>query len=210
MLEVLDMSMWVLLGITFLVLGFGVLFLSVTESKFKKIPVIIYLGILLLIEMLSVVVFKDNLYLFSLSFFLHFSFLVFYYFRVMFKYENILFTVLLIGVGGVPMAVNLSVGYSTSSFQSYDRLLYDFIIMILSLSYFYVSLGRNDISKSSLVFNGFVLAFFTIDIFLAAGTNYLINESLLLVAWFWFFRAILLQLYYCSLIYHTWKTGKIP
>jgi len=167
-----------------------------------------YFLILLLFEIVSYLLSGNNLFMLSISSFVNFAFLTYFYCAYFFK-KSIKKIIPIILIGTIPMIISLILGYSFQNFQSYDRALYSFAIMLLSLYYFYWILNENEkASRESIILNSFVLLFFSIDTFLAVGTNYLINENLMLVAWFWFFRAIFLQLYYGSLIYYSWQIGK--
>ncbi|WP_375560886.1 hypothetical protein ACE193_24840 [Bernardetia sp. OM2101] len=97
----------------------------------------------------------------------------------------------------------------TINFNSYDRAIYSFAVMLLSMVdiYFMVG-GKIKFSKSRMLLNNTVLVFFALDTLLAVSNNYLVSENIELVAWFWFLRALALQVYYISLIYYLQKDGK--
>ena len=67
---------------------------------------------------------------------------------------------------------------------------------------------RIKVNKKENILNNSILLFFCVDAFLAIATDYLINNSLIIVSWFWTFRAVLLQVFYVSLIYYLWKGVK--
>lgn len=206
----LDNIMLVLFYISIVLLTFGIISWGLKAFRYQIYCGFGYFLILLLFEIVSYLFSDNNLFLLSISSFANFAFLIYFYFKHLLDIKfNKAIPIILLGI--VPMIVSLVLGYNFQNFQSYDRALYSFAIMLLSLYYFYWLLNENKkASKESIILNSFVLLFFSIDTFLAVGTNYLVNENLMLVAWFWFFRAVFLQLYYGSLIYYSWQIGKTP
>ncbi len=172
----------------------------------------IYLIILILFECFSKKVgtlLGNNLIIFLASSFFHFCFLTQIYFNHFFKIKSS-WKWSLIAVGAIPFIMQSVSLYNidTNEFQSYDRAAYDLLIVIYTLL-IYLKIARQKIWTKGLLFlNGAILLFFGLDIFLAISTNFLINQSLSVVSWFWMLRAICLQLFYVSLIYYLWNNGK--
>lgn len=167
-----------------------------------------YFGTLLGLELLSNYNREYNLYLFSIASFLNFAFLVYYYLKnfIGLQLDKIIPVIL---IGTIPMILGLSTDFTSLNFQSYDRFIYSLLIMILCLYTFYSMLNQEEpVKREQIVLNSAVILFFTVDSFLAIGTNYLVNESLMLVNGFWMLRAILLQIFYGSIIYYAWQIGK--
>lgn len=199
--------------ISVFILGSGLL-LFCLKKRMRSWPELgIYMFLLLLIELFSKQLGSafenNNLIVFSISSYLHFAFLSCIYFRLFSKSHYIwLFLYLIIGV--LPAIIfNANNLKSTEEFQSYDRAIYNIVIMSYSLILIYNTLTTGEERKKVLLFNSATLLFFALDTFLAIATNYLIHANLDLVVWFWFVRAICLQLFYVSLIYLIWPDGRI-
>jgi len=190
-----------LLSILILIFGSSLYFFK----KSKVSSIYIYILVLLLFEIASRILgylFKSNYLILSFSFFIHFLFLTYFYFSKIYR-VNKLKKYSVIGLGLIILIIS-------NYIQPYDRFIYSLTITCYSLFYVYIWLKgnlRTDIRHNLL--NGSILLFFCIDAFLAIGTEYLITNSLELVSWFWFFRAILLQLFYITLVYFVWKTQKV-
>jgi len=209
-METLTQVMHVLTYVSMAILVLGLILFGQGKSGKVNYWFYLYFGVLLGIELLSYNSRSNNLFLFSIASFINFAFLFYYYGTHIFKVETRkLIPVILIGMA--PMIIGLSSADSSLNFQSYDRFIYSLCIMLLSLYTFYFMLNQDEtVSKEQIILNSAVLLFFTVETFLAIGTNYLINESLMLVAWFWFLRVILLQVFYGSIIYYAWQIGKTP
>ncbi|AUP77371.1 hypothetical protein C1H87_01000 [Flavivirga eckloniae] len=115
----------------------------------------------------------------------------------------------LIVFGAVILIFNFLLLTGTRSFYSYGTMLYNLSIVIFSLLYFNaVIIKKITSTRHSLLLNISILFFFLTDVIISLALNYLINQHLNWVAPFWIFRAILLQLFYISLILYVWNTGK--
>lgn len=162
----------------------------------------------LLSKQLAVLLDNNNLIIFSISSFTHFSFLSFIYFKHFFKLDRKWF-LLAILIGIIPLLfLTKNALDNLPSFQSYDRAIYSSVIVLYCLRLFHQSLFRSNVSNSVLFFNVATLLFFSLDVFLAVTTNFLIHADLPLVSWFWSIRALFLQTFYLSIIYFLWKHGK--
>ncbi len=73
--------------------------------------------------------------------------------------------------------------YNAVNFNSYDRTIYSFAVMLLSMMdiYFIIS-GKMKFSKSRMLLNNVILIFFALDRLLAASNDYLVSENIELVA----------------------------
>ncbi len=186
-----------------------VLFIGLGYSVVKKysfIP-ILYLVSIMTIELIAIIG-KVNLFLFSVSYYIHLLYLGYYILVHLFRWEkrkflyfSLLFT--------IPMLLSLGFNKDVSSYQSYDRLLYILCIMILLIAALFRYFdGKLFLSNAHITIFLIILFYFGIDFIIALTTNYLINEHLNLVGWIWLFRAFCLLLFYTALVNLTWKTGK--
>lgn len=199
-------------SIIILLFGISIFFYS------KKFPIrnwlLAYLISLLSLESLAIFIglyIKSNVFfIFILSFFVQFLFLTHFYWSIVFKLSKTKRNTLLC-LGLIPFVIHVLPDPYYSFLQYYDRTPYSFAIMLYSIRYFYALVnGSITLIHARNLLNAAILLFFTVDLFLALGTKYLITESLLLVSWFWSFRAILLQVFYITLIYYGWKSSRIP
>jgi hypothetical protein len=169
----------------------------------------LYLIVLFLTEFASIFALNtiENITIFiSVSFFMHFAFLTHFYLSKIYLLNNKLKTGV-ISLGVVLLLLNI-IG-TQNQYHFYGRFIFSVVITLYSLIFIYQFLKERITYKKELfIFNSSILLFFCIDAFLAIASDYLINNSLVIVSWFWFFRAVLLQLFYISLIYYLWKTGK--
>jgi len=171
----------------------------------------LYLIVILLFETSSFFIddfLKGSIAFFiSLSFFTHFVFLTHFYLFKIYLLNNKLKTGV-ISLGIVLLLLNI-IG-TQNQYHFYGRFIFSVVITFYSLIFIYQFLKERIAYKKELfIFNSSILLFFCIDAFLAIASDYLINNSLVVVSWFWMFRAVFLQLFYISLIYYVWKTGKI-
>ena len=184
------------------------------KNRYKKSYWIkTYLFLLLGLETLVLFLYfqsTNNLFIFTISFLVHFLFLTQFYFSKVFSIQKKKIC-LTIGVGFLPLLFAIIFKNNIAYFSPYDRVLYSLIIMGYALFYIlHMIQGRINTNKPQIILNNSILLFFTIDAFLALATDFLINKKLLqVVAGFWFFRAILLQIFYGSLIYYGWKNHKV-
>ena len=212
MKELFEILGRILAIVSILVLFFGSSFIFLkrqNESKFNFIG--IYFILLFTIELTSLVwghyYGKSGLVFFSLSFFIHFVFLSYLYLYQWIKIAT-KWLILILVLGTVPLLLGQLIDIIPAQFQSYDRAIYSFLLLLYSMVSLFRSISGHPMSKSQMILNSGVFFFFALDTFLAITTNYLINESLTLVGWFWIGRALALHFFYASLIYYIWKNGK--
>jgi len=188
------------LSVLILLIGIFICFGKSYNSKWLYV----YICFLFILEVISRILgyyLKNNYFIISLSFFLNFLFLTFFYLEKIYKANRIL--TLNINI----LALLLFI--LTYHLQPYDRFTYSLVITCYSLIFIHKWLqGSIKSNRASFLLNASILLFFCVDAFLAIATDYLVNNSLELVSWFWFFRGILLQVFYITLIYYAWKTGK--
>ncbi len=164
-----------------------------------------YVIVILVIEILSFFG-TSNLSLFSISYYLHFFFLTKYIIQKFFNWNRLNLSIFL-GVMTLPMIYTLIANHNTLSFKSYDRILYNFLIVLVILFAMYSYLKRVTGTISSDIFFLFAtLVFFSLDFILALSTNYLIRQKIKFIEFIWLFRVICLILFYISVVYLMWKT----
>lgn len=212
MLEIVGATM--AYGSLIILLG-GTGFLLLKKPGKNQTLFLAYIIALILLELLSKMTYiygsKSNLILLPISALVHLFFIVQIYSTRIFeikrkKVNRILFFLML------PLCclICLNLTNPIEQFQSPDQLFSSFVIILFCLFYLKYSIQGNQISMNYHFMNAMALCFFSLNLLLFAASNYLVNEKLDFVSRFWTFRAIILQLFYISLIHTTWKIGKTP
>jgi hypothetical protein len=93
--------------------------------------------------------------------------------------------------------------------QYYSNVLGNIFIVLLSFWYFIEIITKNSNQTGFLKLNFTIFFYFSIEILIALTLRFLVNADIKWVGPIWIFRAVLIQLYYLSLIHFGWKTGKI-
>ncbi len=186
-----------------------VLLIGLVYSIVKRHSLIslIYLGSILIIEIIAAYG-NVNLFLFSISYYIHLFFLSYYILIHFLRWKKNNFA-LISFLFLIPMILSLIFNTEITSYQSYDRLFYIFsIIILLITTLFRFFDGKLILSNTTITMLLIILFYFSIDFIIALTTNYLINEHLNLVGWIWLFRAFCLLVFYITLVNLVWKTGK--
>jgi hypothetical protein len=180
----------------------------------KNLLLLFYLSAILLLEGISYYYSEYNsrqlnIFLFHLSGFVHFFFITLCYYYYFDRGKKLVY-ILVLSIGFILLLVNSTAYNGTETFHLYTNVLYNLAVVALSFLYF-IGIVINGIrpQKFELFFNSIVLIYFSYDAIISLSSNFLINEHLDLVAPFWLFRTLLLQLFYVSLINFAWQTGKI-
>lgn len=150
----------------------------------------------------------NNLFLFSIHSFVNFVFLSKLYYTNFFKKSgNKIWG--WIGLSTIPMLISYGTWYTKGTFQSFDMLFYNLVIVCTALSYINIIMEDfHKIPKHYMVLEASILLLFSVEFIITLAYSSLIIRGFLeSVANFWFFRAILVQLFYFSLIYFTWQEG---
>lgn len=181
----------------------------------KNLLLLSYLVAILLLEAISYYYSEFdskrlNIFLFHLSGFVHFSFIALCYLWYFEREKRVKYAVL-IGLGFVLMLITSSAYNGTADFHMYGNVLYNLAVISFSFSYFMILILKGiKPQRFELFLNGAILVYFSYDAIISLSSNFLVNEHLDLVAPFWLFRTVLLQLFYVSLINFSWQIGKVP
>lgn len=196
MIKFIDTIMIVISIINILILIIG---LGIGLKKRTLFVLTLYIAFISIVEILSLFE-VSSMTLFSLSYYIHVAFLVFYFseyhLKVRKKVSLLLLLVLLF-----PMIYILTTNADPISYESYDRLFYSLCIVVLALSmlvkYYSQKLNSTPYLVSFLLM---MLLYFSLDFVIALSTNYLINEHLSIVGWVWLFRVLCISAFYIALI----------
>lgn len=199
MIKFIDTIMIAIAIINILVLVFG---LIVSLKKKTLFVLTLYIAFISIIEILSL--FEINsMTLFSLSYYIHVAFLVFYFSEYHLKVRKKVSFLLLLALL-FPMIYILTTNADSISYESYDRLFYSLCIVVLALSmlvkYYSQKLNSTPYLVSFLLM---MLLYFSLDFVIALTSNYLINEHLSIVGWVWLFRVLCISAFYIVLILFT-------
>jgi len=197
-------------SISILFLG-SLILIKKNFRKFKR-PILCLIFTLLMIEAISLYINikygkTPNLIFICISQFLSIAFLSYTYCKELLKvnlrwFYLIPLTTIIILVTNVLQYKNLK------ELQFYSDIIGCLIILSLAGLYF-INIIKNETSNRLLFwFNSIVFLFFSIELIITLTLNFLVNAHLNWVAPIWIFRALVMQLFYLSLIYYGWKTGK--
>lgn len=100
-------------------------------------------------------------------------------------------------------------GLSVRQFYALGTVATDLCIVLFCLYYFWKSLkGEEPLNRELWILSGGFLIYFSISALLFFSINFLINESLKVVAPFWMINAFSAALLYGFLSYRIWKNGR--
>ncbi|MCG8573326.1 MAG: hypothetical protein MI810_00460 [Flavobacteriales bacterium] len=164
-----------------------------------------YFGALIVFEILSVYAIQNNLFLFSLSYYLHLFCIAFYLMIMVLKLDKKLFWWILPPLI-IPMILSLLFNRDATMYQSYDWQFYNLCIILFCMLAFLKQIGgKVRLTNPQLLFLSLTLFYFTLDLVLALTVNYLVNQPLSLVQGIWFFRAFCLSLFYVGSVQLIWR-----
>lgn len=98
-----------------------------------------------------------------------------------------------------------------TQFQSYTKITTNLLIICLTLHLLLRGLKRNlKLLKDYFWLLLVVLVYFSVNLFLFLSFNFLINNELNVVIWFWLVNVIFNSGFYLLITYFIWKRGKAP
>jgi len=132
-------------------------------------------------------------------------FLVFYY-KCLFRSRHL--SIIGLGIAGILYILWELLQYKSNAkeFQSYSKVVDNFIVITLVLAFFYEKINKFRESKwDNFKLNAVILAYFSINLIFFLPINFLINETSGLKFYFWLVNLIVTILFY---IYLTTLIGK--
>ncbi|MGB0523075.1 MAG: hypothetical protein ACPGJS_08950 [Flammeovirgaceae bacterium] len=93
-------------------------------------------------------------------------------------------------------------------YQSYGMVIADFTIILCSLAYFWKTIQASKNPPELFALNSAFLIFFSFNMLLFSALNFLVNEHINLVAFFWIANNVSLVAFYSFIIYQLWQHGK--
>lgn len=186
-------------------------------SRFKKLNIIYkyitaYLCLMFLADMASrieVGLGDNNFFFFLVYSFTEAVFFLLFYNKVLFKKPHRGLLILgFIGLAYILSEIILFENVGAKEFQPYAKVVDNFIIILLTLGYFYEKINNYSNTRwENFQLNAVILAFFTINLILFLPLNFLINEATNLKFYFWLGLLFITVLFYLYLTIKLWKNG---
>ncbi|OJJ20595.1 hypothetical protein BKI52_19265 [marine bacterium AO1-C] len=121
--------------------------------------------------------------------------------------------VFLLGLFGAMLIIMdilfLSQLFVIEQYQTYSKVISDFLIIVYCLLYYRQLLKTNEPNAFYLKLNAGVLSYFVINLLIFSSLNFLVNESINLVIVFWVLNVVASSAFYLFLTYQIWQHGKI-
>ena len=187
------------------ILASGIVFLLAHNVR-NKVS-LIFLPAFFIVEIMGEFFLENNLILFSLAALIHFLYVLFFFFDETSPsyYSGVIF----ISVALYFLLIICDFQF-VEDFSNELRLVYNFLILLLTSSILVKTvLVEKNLKVKSITMPFAIMFFFSLDFFLAIPFKFMINQSLELIAIFWFIRVLSLQIYYISIIYNSWKQYKV-
>lgn len=189
----------------------GAILLTIRPIK-TRLAITLFLYTIALVELIFLVAgeFRGGVNIYLVPFFdlIDLIFLSFIYQRYFLRFSNKTRNIIVVS-GILLLLIGTLFNKNIEEFQLYINVCFQLLFVIYALLYLNnLLISKVKLSFSALLFNLMVVVFFSVDAIISLSINYLINEHLSLVAPFWIFRLLLLQIFYVSLIYFGWEIGK--
>lgn len=202
-------------GIVFIwLIAFVGIFLYKKSSPLYK-TLIIYFWLVAFFEIISLIFMGNNLFLFpliSLVDLILFFYLYYNFFLKKGSYRYILLGIAIIGIVLVLIDLIKSLNPEFSSLLFWGSMFVSLLIIVLSIIYFlqiviYPSLKvRSDYTLLNILF----LLLFLINMLFMLTSNYLINENIEIVSYFWIIRIVINVVSNTIIFFLIWKHGRTP
>jgi len=194
-----------------LLIGIIIGFLSYKKLSIVSKGLVWYFVMLLAVDILSRILYLFNnnlivLLIYSLLEMLMFSY---FYFKYLYKSRQRLLLIAIALATAYIIWELLAFNLDFKQFQSYSKVVDNFIIISLALAYFHEKINRFRESKwDNFQLNTVILIFFSVNLILFLPINFLINESLGIKVYFWQGILITTVLFYLYLTWSIWKNGR--
>lgn len=170
-----------------------------------------YLLILLVVDITSRIFayFGNNLFVLLVYSLIELVAFVYFYYKYVFKARHRL--VLGLSIAGMLYIIWEIVAFKMDikQFQTYAKVVDDFIIITLALSFFHEKINIFKESKwDNFKLNAVILVFFTLNMIFFLPFNFLVNERTGLKFYFWLGNLTITLSFYLFLIYFVWKNGR--
>ncbi|PZR20363.1 MAG: hypothetical protein DI539_11040 [Flavobacterium psychrophilum] len=138
------------------------------------------------------------------------SMFTFFYFRYFFKVKHRLVLFLFFAACiYILYEILIFDKENMAEYQSYAKVVDDFIIIILALTFFHEKINIFKESKwDNFRLNAVVVVFFSVNLVFFLPFNFIINKSSGYQLYFWFAIAVTILMFYSYLTYAVWKNGR--
>lgn len=153
-----------------------------------------------------------NLHLLLISSLLEFAFFAVLYLQFLHRKPRkyLLFSSIVLTLYLIYQSLQLSPQLDLSSFQLYDRMVADSMVVVFCLVFLYDSLSTETPSPALRRYtNTFVLIYAVIDFFMSLTSNFMVNETPNLVLVLWFVRLLAQIALYIHIGYVIWHNGRM-
>lgn len=176
----------------------------------------IYMFLMLCSDVASRIIvnfYSNNLIILPVYSLIELVFFLFFYRIYLFKVrQNILIGIGLIGIVYIIGEILFYFIFNTLDskvYQPYAKVVDNFIIIMLSLTFFQEKMNRFRESKwENVTLNLVIITFFTLNLIFFLPFNFLINESTGLKFYFWLGNLTITVLFYLYLTWSIWKNGR--
>lgn len=141
---------------------------------------------------------------------LEMTFFVYFYFKYFFKAKHrLVIGLYLVAVLYILWEIVLFEATAIKGLQSYTKVVDDFIIIILTLSFFHEKINIFKESKwDNFRLNAVLLVFFSVNLIFFLPFNFLLFESTGLKFYFWLGILLITLLFYSYLTHSIWRNGR--
>jgi hypothetical protein len=178
---------------------------------------IVYLIFVLVIDiivryMVLVLKFENNLFLIPVYALGEFLIIAVLYLIFLLRIKNHIVVIILSGVSALILfdLFYLSRLTDTANFQSIAKIIANLSIIVICIFYSWKGILNTGIRSLEFVgINPYIIGYFSINLIIFLSINFLINEALGIVTYFWILNLVVNVLFYIKITHFLWKRGRI-
>lgn len=171
-----------------------------------------YLFVMILVDVASRILGKtgNNIIVLLSYSIVEMSMLTFFYFRYFFKARHrLIIALFLISFAYIIYEIISFDRTQMKDFQSYAKVIDDFMIIVLVLTFFHEKINIYKESKwDNFRLNAIIFVYFSINLVFLLPFNFIINRTSGYQFYFWFGISVTILLFYTYLTYSIWKNGR--
>ncbi len=196
-------------------IGMGVRYYSKLSlpDKLLTLYLVFVLAIDIIIRYLALVLkFKNNLFLIPVYALGEFLIIAIIYLIFLLKLKSQKIIIILSGVSALILfdLFYFSRLTDAANFQSIAKIIANLSIIIICIYYSWKGILNKGIrSLEFMSINPYIIGYFSINLIIFLSINFLINEALGIVTYFWILNLIVNVLFYIRITYFLWKRGRI-
>lgn len=190
--------------------GIGLYYYNCIDNINKSI--MFYLLLMLAVDLASRIIgiYGNNLLILLVYSFLELILFTFFYYKFLFKLKHrIIITLSVIALLYIVWEILILKQIAAMKFQSYAKVVDDFMIIIMALAFFHEKINIFRETKwDYFPLNAVIIVFFSVNLIFFLPINFLINETSGLKHYFWLGNLIITLLFYSYLTHSIWKNGR--